>query len=423
MKNKLSLGIFGSLGFFSLFFLTPATFAIGIQPIRYEVEVKPGETAEGSVSIVNETEKDIYAQPHLEFFYKNDENGFPIFATPESKEVEDINSWIELSKEPVLVKAKEAKKVEYKIKVPLNAEPGGKYIAIGYEPVQENDEFVTVNVRVASLLLLNVAGDINRTGELTDFSLTESPDTQTPFAFNIAFKNTGNTHLKPNGKIEIVDLATGEKVKGLAEYIDPESGASVIADFIPVNFNKTNVFPDSIRIYKGEWTQNLKSGKFKASLNLDYAPKTPSIQKTIEFEINEKLALESFTLSPQEGASSFDLKVKNEGLGNQKLWGSILIENSFGYQMDEIELPKDIESIQAGESKTYNIKWLERSIPEGRYTAKLVAKYGFTQQDLNGEVTFGELDKVKIIMAIGLGLMIIITGVTLFKRKKGAKSK
>ena len=423
MKNKLFLTLWGSLGFMLLFLAPFSSFAIGIQPVRQEVEAKPGETIELQVMVVNETDKDFYAEPDISQFFQNNENGFPVFATEETKITEDAASWLLMPEEPVLVKAKESTPVKFKLAVPTNAEAGGKYLVVAYKPIKESSANFKVNVSAGSLLLINVAGEIIKSGELTDFSVTPDTSTDEPFSFNINYKNTGNTHLKPYGKIEIMNLETGEKLKEIANYADPDTGGKITSDFIPINLLKSNALPGSARLYKSEWNQNLQLGRFKALLSLENPSDGPAIEKTLEFSLNEKLVLESLELKKEEGkiGSSFALTIKNTGEGTQKLEGSLIVENAFGQQMDEIEIPKEWEAVEAGATKTYDLKWLEKEIPEGRFTAKLEAVYGFTKQKLQGEISFGKLDSTKIILVVALGIMIIITLTALFKKSKKKK--
>ncbi|MDD3793869.1 MAG: hypothetical protein PHI37_03595 [Candidatus Gracilibacteria bacterium] len=74
--------------------------------------------------------------------------------------------------------------------------------------------------------------------------------------FEIPFSNEGNTHIKPTGKITLVD-ENGNNIKGVGkEIIKNDMGTIMgekIVDYIPVNDNGGNVLPETTRIFKSEW--------------------------------------------------------------------------------------------------------------------------------------------------------------------------
>lgn len=419
MNNKILSKIVATVGFMTLTFsLIPSAEAIGIRPIRHEVNVKPGETIEATVTVINETDKDFSAEPSLLAFYKNDQNGFPIFVSEKNPELEDTTTWVEISKEPVMVPARGSTNVKYKVNVPTTAKPGGKYVSVAYQPVKGEVEGVKVNVRAASLLFLNVEGEIIRKGEVTQFGLPENQATDQPFTFDVNFKNTGNTHIKPTGSIEIVDQTSGEKLTKIAKYLDPESNEEIIADVIPINLNKTNVLPNSDRIFKGEWVENIKEGKFKAIMEVNYLEGANPIKQEFEFEIKENLKVDDFKINTEGSKADFQWNMTNEGAGDQKLRGKIVVKNAFNYMVAEIPLPADIEYVKPGENKTITLNWLEKAIPKGSYTANLEAEYGFSKKKVNEEISFGDTDKTKIILIGALGLVTIVALISIFRRKK-----
>ncbi|NVP17544.1 DUF916 domain-containing protein [Candidatus Gracilibacteria bacterium] len=83
-----------------------------------------------------------------------------------------------------------------------------------------------------------------------------STDLDFNIEFEIPFNNEGNTHIKPDGKITLVD-ENGEIIKGVGkELIKNEVGTTIgekIVDYIPINDNGGNVLPNTTRIFKSEW--------------------------------------------------------------------------------------------------------------------------------------------------------------------------
>jgi hypothetical protein len=314
MKNSaIQRIIYGCTGLAAFFLLLPSAMAIGIRPLRYETSVAPGGSVKSEVTVVNETNKAFMAEPIIKVFYTNDETGLPVYLNQEEQlrqnKIEDFASWIKISKDPVSVPAKGEIKVPYTVNVPKNATAGGKYALIAYQPVKEETGGVAVNVRAASLLYINVEGEVVRSGELIKFSAPEKPTADQPFVFDVSFSNTGNTHLKPTGWIEVTNLLTGKKLKGISEFTDPETMLTIVSDTIPVNINKSSVLPGSLRTFKSEWKYHLAPGKFRANLNLTYAEGSPTISQSLEFSITNGQEATSLQNELTENAASFSFAV------------------------------------------------------------------------------------------------------------------
>lgn len=91
--------------------------------------------------------------------------------------------------------------------------------------------------------------------EASKFSARDSFE-DFPVVFSTRFKNEGNVHLKPTGKIEIVD-ENGEILKGIGkEAVLSPQGAYVgekLVDYVPVNDGLGNVLPNSERRFESKW--------------------------------------------------------------------------------------------------------------------------------------------------------------------------
>lgn len=420
MKNNLLRKVVSGLAVFALFgLILPSAMAIGIRPLRNELNLDPGTSAEGEVMVVNEGEADIVAEAVVQVFTKNSETGAPIYPTEEDLAIEDVRSWIDISLDPVAVPAQSQVAVPYTVTVPADAVGGGRYATIAYQPVKDTGGGIAVRVRAASLLYINVQGELILDGEVSRFGLPEMLAGDQPFIFEVTFQNNGNTHLKPKGWIAITDLDTGRKLTEIGEYADPETREVMVVDALPVNQESGgNVLPGSLRTYQAVWEKKLAVGSYRADLNLEYADGTTPITQSFEFEIGKGLKVDDFTINLAEDSASFDLTVTNEGSVYEKLQGAIAISNTFGYQVAEVLIPEDIEYIAPGETKSFTFDWLDKELPQDRYTAKLAVTYGFTGEVLEAKVSFGQLDRSKLYMGIALIIAVLVALVAIFRKKK-----
>lgn len=411
--------LFSFMTFIGIFLVASNTFAIGIRPLRNELNVKPGESAKSEVTVVNETKADFMAEPIVQVFYKNDEKGFPIYPSKEEKQTENILSWLSISKQPILVPAGKSVTVPFIIKVPSNAIAGGKYLTIAYQPIKkEKGSGISTNVRAASLLYITVEGKVTQSAEVSQFALPSKLAGDQPFVFEVGFKNTGNIYLKPKGSITILDAATNTQITGITQYADPKTSKLINSDVLPLNLNESSVLPGSLRIFRPEWNIHLKSGKFRAVLNLEYSDSAEPITQFLDFEIDESLKVKDFSTHLTKDTSNFSLTINNSGKSYEKFTGAIAIKNALGQQVAEVPVPTTMDYLAPGETRTFNLNWMNTKLPPDKYTAQLAANYGFLKSPLTAETKFGNQGSTKMILGIVLGLVILFGLGALFRKKR-----
>lgn len=196
------------------------------------------------------------------------------------------------------------KKMDFTIKVPNNATPGGHYAAVFFQDHNAGKlagpNQVGIHIDYGVLVLLTVNGDIVSTGAvnvdgvkidtstgpggpatdhcpLGDLSPSPfdgscvlplfSPPTEVPTLtshsggdfsvnFTIPFVNDGNVHLAPQGKITIKDQS-GNVVTGIGRAIASNDEGAItnqsIVDYIPINDAGGNTLPKTTRNYVMSW--------------------------------------------------------------------------------------------------------------------------------------------------------------------------
>ena len=402
---------------FTFFVMMQGAFAVGVTPVRNELNIDPGSSADAHITIINNNDADYYVEPKIAVFLRNDERGYPIHEEFEESDIHNIRKWISIPDENILVPANDRATVDFTVSVPIGAEPGGKYATIGFVPVKDDSGAVTIKVQANSILLINVNGEVIIDGDVIDFGIPESIFSDKGFNLETNFENTGNTHVKPSGSITLKNKQTNEFLKKIGIFYDEKTDSQSIGDAITVNINEGNVLPNSNRIFNTEWTDNIQEGEYTAYLTLKYKEDMQVIEKEFDFELIEDLTIDSFELKTQNLKSDFVLTVTNTGNIYEKLVGIIEITNTFGYKVDEIVIPEDIRYIQPNSTETFTFKWIEQDIPRGGYKATLKAKHGVSNSDITAKVSFG-VSYIKIISAIGLGLVLLLIIVVFIRKRK-----
>jgi hypothetical protein len=413
------------VGMFSLV-LAPAVMAVGVKPLRTELTIDPGASATATLMVINSENKELKLKPEVQVYVSNDAAGFPVVADLAKEDPRNITDWISFSDNMVTLSPNESRKVDFTVKVPAGAEPGGRYASVVYSPVNANGEKegVALEAQVASLILVTVAGEEKLAGNVESFGIKDGKiygDKAVDLA--VSFKNNGNVHVKAKGWVSIFD-DKGTQLTKIARYTDAQTGQEVVGDKIPVNLTEGNVLPGSSRLFSALWNENIVSGKFRADLELQYGKGQSVLKNSTNLEIADGLTVNSFDLVTTPEASNFKIAVTNTGSVYQKLSGNVKITNEYDAVVATPAIPADAEYIAPGATAEVIVPWLTKEVPKGKYTAELVAAYGFAKTPVSMQTTFSSDAGPDMKMVGGIaGGLVLLAGLGLLASRFGKGKK
>jgi hypothetical protein len=246
--------------------------ALTITPPLVKFNMSSSETWKGNVKLINNSSTEVNVFPQVVDFKSDAEGGVELIFSNTNGSEEDIKStkrfalsqWVDIAPGPYKISGNNSIEIPYTIKLPDDAEPGGHYAAIiiGTKPNENlKGSGLKISSMVASLVLLDVNGDVTESGRIRQFSTDKSIFDRPDVNFNLRFENTGNIHLQPKGEIKIFNLFGQEKGK------------------IGINQNNSfgHVLPLSTRKWNFNWTDDNKlsnMGRYKASLILSFGEKS-----------------------------------------------------------------------------------------------------------------------------------------------------
>lgn len=198
--------ILGFLFFSSLLFLAlpQNSQAIRISPPILEIEADPGQTVTGLYEVTNTEDSERTFYLSFRNFEAQGESGVPTFTDSES----GLASWMSGGTQVVL-RSGETKKLSFTTSVPNNADAGGHYgaVFVSTKPagVDVSGNRVNINEAVPVLVLLDVSGFIETSGELLEYGLVEEGNfhSSLPVDFMYRLQNNGNDRLKPDSELII----------------------------------------------------------------------------------------------------------------------------------------------------------------------------------------------------------------------------
>lgn len=248
---------------------------IQISPALVELNASKGKTYNINLGVTNVTGTDLVYKTSVSDFGASGETGSPhIFIDTKLTPVSSVITWVDTLSQFTL-NAHQSRTVTAQITIPDNAEPGGHYGVLQFSGTAPKLDRTGVGLSASAgvLLLIKVDGQINWNANLASFytSATQSGKETSffengPAYFVVRIRNVGNIHVKPVGNIEVKDMFGG-----------------VVAN-IPINKDKSNVLPKSIRRFDdAKVNKDWMIGRYTANLTLGYGTNGQAITGTINF--------------------------------------------------------------------------------------------------------------------------------------------
>ena len=238
---------------------------ISISPPSYELSANPGDQITNTIRVDNPVDQALNITVSPRNFTALGEEG-QVNLTEEDSTY-SLAKWITISPASAIVGARQSQEFTYTIKVPANAEPGGRFGSLVFKtdakPIQ-GQSGVAVGQEVGSLLFLKIAGAVQEKVSIADFKPVNAVNEYKPVAFDVRVKNGGNVHLRPSGTITITNIF-GKKVAT-----------------IPID--SRNVLPDAVRKMDARWGgSKFIFGRYTATASVVYGDSKEIVTATTTF--------------------------------------------------------------------------------------------------------------------------------------------
>lgn len=237
---------------------TPIANDFVLGPGKVDLLLEPGEKTIQQITVTNRLGKDMNFTVGVEDFSGSYDTDETVVLSGDVKGPYSMKDYIKPETTEFSLKHGERIVLPIEISIPKDSQPGGLYASVLVSTVPDNSVGevnqgrAKIISRLGTLYFVRVAGDVNESGHLQEFKVT---DTKTgfyekgPIPFEIFFKNEGNIHMAPSGKIAIMNLL-GKKVG-------------------EVGIEKYFAMPDSLRKIIVSWDNKILIGRYTAVVTLD----------------------------------------------------------------------------------------------------------------------------------------------------------
>ena len=127
--------------------------SLSIQPLRQELELKPGQANSSNILVRNTGREPATINISAESFGVINEDYDYSFT-----QSQDLAKWVRFDEQKTTILPNQSFKFNFTISVPISAEPGGKYIAIFSTLSSQSLSNINSIERVGQLIYLSVSG-------------------------------------------------------------------------------------------------------------------------------------------------------------------------------------------------------------------------------------------------------------------------
>lgn len=184
----------------------PSVKGLALAPIRTELLVSPGETVGRKLQLTNYSDTQMTVRLDAEEFgVVNQQYDYSFDAQS------DVSKWVSFDSPTVNLEPGKSSIVSYAVRVPQNAEPGGRYISLfASNDIQTAPGEIHTEQRIASLLYLTVKGDVTRIGSLKSLKSPVVFDGYEPWKLVVA--NTGTAHFRSKYTVSVRNIFDNSEV-------------------------------------------------------------------------------------------------------------------------------------------------------------------------------------------------------------------
>ena len=256
--------------------MTKAVFAqqslpLMVLPSRQEIEVVPGEKSYLNISFYNKSDDPVSGFFRTADFIVEDKKGTPrlIENADEAPTRFAASNWFTIFYDRATLPAHDKVDLQTTIDVPLDARPGGRYVAVFFEQgtpaspqalgAREEAGLLSAS-RIASLVYIKVAGPVTEKALISRFFAPVFFE-YGPIKVETDIMNRGDYHIMPNAVLSLNNMFGG--------LIDQK------------RLKDQNVFPDTSRAYENELGTKWMAGRYKINLLGSYGDQGQALDASI----------------------------------------------------------------------------------------------------------------------------------------------
>lgn len=223
------------------------------------IVIEPGGKEQIQIRVRNSSDTSLDIISRVSDFIIGEDGATPVPVEEDVTSRWSLASWLTLVPSRQTLSPNEIGAVNVLIEVPKDALPGGHYAMVTHERASGADEAgaseadlnsaSSISQRVATLIYVRVAGDINEEAFVRDFSFPDLTEFG-PVPFSYSVENASDIHITPRTSIKIYNM--------FGKHVDT------------IEVEPKNVFPMMSRDFDDQWDEVWGSGLYTAKLTMSF---------------------------------------------------------------------------------------------------------------------------------------------------------
>jgi len=220
-----------------------------VAPARQTIAIDAGNSENLQIKFFNESITPVSGNIKAVDFIVTGSDGSPILLE------DQVNDWVKLPYDRASIASGDVLRVNFKVTVPKDTQPGGRYVAIIFEQTgqlsqtSETESVSAVSPRIVGLLSIRVNGPIIESAFVDVFKTPKFMEFgKIPVDFTVV--NKGGYHINPKGQITLTNWM-GKEIER-------------------VTIDDKNIFPNASRIYDAKLGQTWMFGRYSVGLTASY---------------------------------------------------------------------------------------------------------------------------------------------------------
>lgn len=234
-----------------------------ISPVTSDFVIEPGQSEILTITVENPTELPTIAVPFVNDFIAGQNEDGEVLPILDENAPAAGNSFRSLvgNIDEIELGPRERRDIEVTISVPEDANAGGYYGIVRFQPRDVNESGnVTLSASVGSIALVRVPGDLSEQLNLVQLSAAQGDSLRSFFTGGevstlIRLENAGNIHVQPFGRVQIKNMF-GDVVESFE-----------LNDVTP----RAYILPDTIRRFQDDLEGTNWFGRYTIEANIGYS--------------------------------------------------------------------------------------------------------------------------------------------------------
>ena len=222
---------------------------ITIVPPTINLTLNPGDTREGTLKVINDSDEPMEIKAAINDFIVQDTHGTPQLL-PQSTLNNQYSAanWVGITPDTFIIEPHQRYSLRYFIQIPSDAKPGGHYAAVSYVPANAgstNSTGTSVLTKLGTLFYITINGEITEKANVSEF-LANPFQEYGPVTLTTNITNMGDLHIRPSGEIRVYDVF----------------GRLIATEKLQQN----NIYPTATRTFENTVGKTWMIGPFQAKL-------------------------------------------------------------------------------------------------------------------------------------------------------------